>query len=244
MAGSSSLHRGFALSSEPRVADPLAEAVVADIQSGMIVGLGTGRTASRGIIALADRVREDGLDVKCVPTSHVTETLARQLRLNVVDFAMIERVDFLFDGADEVDPDLRMLKGAGGALTRERIVAHAADRRVYMVHENKLVERLGTKAPLSACILAFGLASIREHLRSVGLNGVVRRSMDGHLFLTDNGNLVLDFMIEDQDPEELSRTLDSIPGVVDHGIFLTECDELVIEKPTGVERVIRNDGTK
>ncbi len=208
----------------------------------MIVGLGTGRTASRAIIALADRVREDGLDIKCVPTSHVTETLARQLRLNVVDFAMIERVDLLFDGADEVDPSLRMLKGAGGAMTRERIVAHAADRRIYMVHENKLVERLGTKAPLSACILAFGLAAIREHLRSIGLNGVVRRSMDGHLFLTDNGNLVLDFMIEDQDIEELSKVIDSVPGVVDHGIFLSECDELVVEKTNGaIDRVIRSD---
>lgn len=240
MVESSSLHRGFALSSEPRVADPLAEAVVAEVQSGMIVGLGTGRTASRAILALADRVRDDGLDVKCVPTSHVTETLARQLRLNVVDFAMIERVDLLFDGADEVDPNLNMLKGAGGAMTRERIVAHAADRRIYMVHENKLVERLGTKAPLSACILAYGLASIREHLRSIGLNGVVRRSMDGHLFLTDNGNLVLDFMIEDQNVEELASILDSIPGLVDHGIFLSECDELVIEKATGIERVIRD----
>lgn len=241
MVGSSSSHRGFALS-EQRVADPLAEAVVAEIQSGMIVGLGTGRTASRGILALADRVRDEGLDIKCVPTSHVTETLARQLRLNVVDFAMIERVDFLFDGADEVDPSLRMLKGAGGAMTRERIVAHAADRRVYMVHENKLVERLGTKAPLSACVLAFGLASIREHLRSIGLNGVVRRSMDGHLFLTDNGNLVIDFMIEDQDPNELAAQIDSIPGVVDHGIFLTECDELVVEKSSGaIERVSRAD---
>jgi ribose 5-phosphate isomerase A len=233
------------LSSQPRVADALAEAVVADIQSGMIVGLGTGRTASRGIIALADRVREEGLDVKCVPTSHVTETLARQLRLNLVDFAMIERVDILFDGADEVDPSLRMLKGAGGAMTRERIVAQAADRRIYMVHENKLVERLGTKAPLSACVLAFGLAAIREHLRSIGLNGVVRRSMDGHLFLTDNGNLVLDFMVEEQNMEDLAKVLDSIPGVVEHGIFLTECDELVIERATGaIERVSRADLTK
>lgn len=238
------MHRGFALSSEPRVADPLAEAVVADIQSGMIVGLGTGRTASRAIIALADRVREEGLDIKCVPTSHVTETLARQLRLNIVDFAMIERVDFLFDGADEVDPQLRMLKGAGGAMMRERIVAHAADRRVYMVHENKLVERLGTKAPLSACVLAFGLASVREHLRSVGLNGVVRRSMDGHLFLTDNGHLIIDFMVEDQNVEELNRVLDSIPGVMDHGIFLTECDELVIERATGLERIVRAELSK
>src|SRR5690349_7251061 len=102
----------------------------------MIVGLGTGRTASRGILALAERVKEENLNITCVPTSHVTETLARQLRLPLADFAMTERVDFLFDGADEVDGKLRMLKGAGGAMAPERIVAHAADRRVYMVNES------------------------------------------------------------------------------------------------------------
>jgi ribose 5-phosphate isomerase A len=224
---------------EPKVADALAEAVVAEVQSGMMVGLGTGRTASRGIIALADRVKEENLDIKCVPTSHVTETLARQLRLNVVDFAMVEKVDFLFDGADEVDGSLRMLKGAGGAMTRERIVAAAAERRIYMVSENKLVERLGVKAPLSIAVLAFGLTSIRAHLRSLGLNGVVRRSMDGHLFLTDNGSLIVDVMLEDQDMDELAKVLDSIPGVVDHGIFLTECDELIVERATGIDRIVR-----
>lgn len=226
---------------EPKVADALAEAVVDEIESGMMVGLGTGRTASRAIIALADRVKEEGLDIKCVPTSHITETLARQLRLNVVDFAMVEKVDFLFDGADEVDGSLRMLKGAGGAMTRERIVAAASDRRVYMVSENKLVERLGAKAPLSIAVLAFGLTSIRAHLRPLGLNGVVRRSMDGHLFLTDNGSLIVDVMLEDQDIEELARVLDSIPGVVDHGIFLTECDELLVERATGIDRLVRPD---
>jgi ribose 5-phosphate isomerase A len=224
---------------EPKVADALAEAVVADIQSGMIVGLGTGRTASRGILALAERVKDESLDIKCVPTSHVTETLARQLRLNVVDFAMVEKVDLLFDGADEVDGQLRMLKGAGGAMTRERIVAAAADRRVYMVSEAKIVERLGGKAALPIAVLAFGLTSIRAHLRGLGLNGVVRRSMDGHLFLTDNGSLIVDVMLEDQDIDELSRVLDSVPGVVDHGIFLSECDELVVERSTGIERIIR-----
>jgi ribose 5-phosphate isomerase A len=226
---------------EPKVADALAEAVVSEIQSGMMVGLGTGRTASRGIIALADRVKEENLDIKCVPTSHVTETLARQLRLNVVDFAMVEKVDLLFDGADEVDGAMRMLKGAGGAMTRERIVAAASDRRIYMVAENKLVERLGVKAPLSIAVLAFGLTSIRAHLRSLGLNGVVRRSMDGHLFLTDNGSLIVDVMLEDQDIEELAKILDSIPGVVDHGIFLSECDELIIERSMGIERIVRSE---
>lgn len=234
----SSLHRGFTLN-ESQTADALAEQVVSEIQSGMIVGLGTGRTASRGILALAERVREDGLDIKCVPTSHVTETLARQLQLPLTDFAMVERVDFLFDGADEVDSGFRMLKGAGGAMVRERIVAAAAERRVYMVQENKLVDKLGTKASLPVAVVAFGLTSIRDHLRSMGLKGVVRRSLDGHLFLTDNGTLIIDVMIEDQNLEELARVLDSVPGVVDHGLFLTECDELVIERSSGIERIVR-----
>lgn len=224
---------------EPKTADALADAVVAEIQSGMIVGLGTGRTASRAILALADRVREEGLDVKCVPTSHVTETLARHHRLPLADFAMTERVDFLFDGADEVDPQMRMLKGAGGAMTRERIVAQAADKRVYMIGENKLVDRLGTRTALSVCVLAFGLASIRQHLRSIGLSGVVRRSADGQLFLTDNGNLIIDVSIEEQNVADLAKVLDSIPGVVDHGIFLEECDELFIERGKTIERRVR-----
>ena len=228
-------HRGFALN-EPKVADPLAEAAVADISSGMVVGLGTGRTASRGILALAERVREEGLDIKCVPTSHVTETLARQLQLNVMDFTMIERVDFLFDGADEVDDQFRMIKGAGGAMLRERIVAHAADRRIYMVDESKLVRSLGTKGTLGIAVVAFGLASIRAHLRELGFNGVVRRTLSGELFLSDNANLIIDVTIGEWDPEELAIVLDSIPGVVDHGLFLDECDELLVETRTGIQR--------
>lgn len=217
--------------------------MIGEIQSGMIVGLGTGRTASRGILALAERVREERLDIKCVPTSHVTETLARQLQLPLADFAMLERIDFLFDGADEVDPQLRMIKGAGGAMVRERIVAAAAERRVYMVQEAKLVDRLGTKASLPVAVLAFGLTSIRDHLRSLGLKGVVRRSLDGHLFLTDNGSLIIDVMMEDQaNLDELAKLLDSVPGVVDHGLFLTECDELVVERSNSVDRIVRSEG--
>ena len=212
---------------------------MAEVQSGMIVGLGTGRTASRGILALAERVKEEKLDIRCVPTSHVTETLARQLRLNVIDFAMVERIDFLFDGADEVDQQMRMIKGAGGAMVRERIVAAAAERRVYMVGENKLVPRLGTGATLPVAVLAFGLASIRSNLREMGLNGVVRRTLDGQLFLTDNGSLVIDVTMGDYDPEELAAILDSTPGVIDHGLFLNECDELFIETKEGIQRVKR-----
>lgn len=229
------------MSSEQKVADALAEAAVAEIQSGMVVGLGTGRTASRAVSALAERVRGERLDVRCVPTSHVTETLARALGLQLADFAMIDKVDYLFDGADEVDPQLRMLKGAGGAMIRERIVAHAADRRVYIVDESKLVDRLGQRTTLAVGVMAFGLASVRKRLRDMGLHGVVRRTLDGHLFLTDNGCLIMDLTLEDRDVEDLACELNAIPGVIDHGLFLDEADEVLVETPRGIEKMVRKE---
>lgn len=227
-------------SHEPHVADALAEAAVADIRSGMIVGLGTGRTASRAVRALADRVHHEGLDIQCVPTSHVTETLARALQLKIADFALLERVDYLFDGADEVDPQLRMLKGAGGAMVRERMVARVADRRVYIIDESKLVDRLGQRTTLAIAVLAFGLASVRARLRDLGLHGVVRRTLDGHLFLTDNGSLVIDTTLPECDIPQLVADLNDTAGVVDHGIFLDEADEVIVETPRGLERLTRS----
>lgn len=219
--------------------DLLAEAAVAEIQSGMIVGLGTGRTASRGVLALARRVREEGLQVHCVPTSHVSETLARSYQLPIVDFAMVERVDFLFDGADEVDPRLRMIKGKGGAMVRERIVAHASARNVFMVGEDKLVDSLGSRSAVPVAVLAFGLASIRHKLANLGMNGVVRRTLDGQLFLTDNGSLIIDCTLPEVcDVEQLANELDGIPGVIDHGIFLTEADEVLVETAQGITRML------
>ncbi len=226
-------------SQPPQAVDALAEAAVAEIKSGMIVGLGTGRAASRGIRALSERVANEGLDVQCVPTSHVTETLARALQLKLADFAMLERVDYLFDGADEVDPQMRMLKGGGGAMVRERMVARVADRRVYIIDESKLVDRLGQRTTLSVAVLAFGLASVRARLRDLGLHGVVRRTLDGHLFLTDNGCLVIDVTLPDCDVAERAADLNDIAGVVDHGIFLDEADEIIIETPKGLERMKR-----
>lgn len=216
-------------------------AAVAEIRSGMIVGLGTGRTANRGIRALAERVREDGLQIKCVATSEVSDALARDLGLEVVEFALLERVDYLFDGADEVDSELRALKGSGGAMTRERLVAWAADRVVYMVAENKMVESLGSSNTLAIAVLPFGLGPIRAELRSMGLIGVCRRKINGELFITDNGNLILDVTIDDgEDLEQLAATLNDMPGVIDHGLFLDEADEILVERADGkIDRMVR-----
>ncbi|MCC6659640.1 MAG: ribose-5-phosphate isomerase RpiA [Phycisphaerales bacterium] len=206
----------------------------------MTVGLGTGRTAARAIAALGERVRDGGLEVRCVPTSHAAETCGKFHGLKMVDFAMIDRVDYLFDGADEVDSKLRMIKGAGGAMARERIVAHAAARRVYIVDESKLVEKLGQRATLGVCVLAFGLSTVRAHLRDLGLQGVVRRTLDGHLFLTDNGNLIIDVTLgERNNLADLANSIKQIAGVVDHGLFLTEADEVLVETQGGIERMER-----
>lgn len=219
--------------------DALAQAGIEQITSGMVVGLGTGRSASRAIEALGRRVTGEGLDVKCVATSEASERLAREVGLEVIEFAMVEEVDYLFDGADECDRQLRMLKGAGGAMTRERMVAWASKKCVYLVQKEKLVDNLGSKTTLAIAVMAFGLASIRAELRALGLNGVCRRTMDGQLYITDNGNLILDVMIDGQHVEELNTQLNDIPGIIDHGLFLTEADEIIVENGERLERLTR-----
>ncbi|MBX3316205.1 MAG: ribose-5-phosphate isomerase RpiA [Phycisphaeraceae bacterium] len=221
--------------------DALAEAAVAPVQSGMYVGLGTGRTATRGIHALARRVKEEKLDVKCVPTSEASERLGKELGLKIVDFSLLERIDYLFDGADEVDRELRMLKGAGGAMTRERIVAWGSDRCVYMVDQSKIVPRLGTRNTLGVAIMMFGMAAARAEIRSLGLNGVWRRTIQGELFVTDNGNLILDVTLDDRNLEELAAALNDIPGVIDHGLFLGEADEILVDTGSSVDRYRREE---
>lgn len=223
-----------------RTTDSLALAAVADVRSGMVVGLGTGRSSDRATRALAQRMREDHLDIDCVCTSTATEKLAIELGLPIVPFGEVEQVDHLFDGASEVDHDLRMLKGQFGAIARQRLVAEVGRKRVYMVGEDKVVNKLGTNALLTVTIIAFGVASIRNRLRDLGLSGIVRRGLDGEVFLTDGGNLVLDMSLPDRDLADLANELDHVAGVLDHGLFLTEADEVLVECKNGdVRRLVR-----
>jgi len=212
--------------------DTLATMAVEPIEHGMVVGLGTGRAATRGIHALARRVNAEGLRVECVATSEASAALARELGLPVLSFAGVERVDYLFDGADEVAPDLSMLKGRGGAMTREKIVAHAAARRVYLVDESKVVSRIGEKFHLPVEALPFAIASIRAALRDVGLEGPLRTREDGAEYHTDNGFLVIDARIPaDAEARSLNDALARVDGVLGHGLFLDEADDVLIESP-------------
>jgi ribose 5-phosphate isomerase A len=206
--------------------DPLAIAAVAPVRAGMLVGLGTGRAASRAIEALARRAIAERLGLTCVATSRTSEALAARLGLVVRPMQDVERVDYLFDGADEVDPALRMLKGRGGAMTREKIVARAADRRVYLVQARKRVARLGQTAPLPIEVLRFGLAATLRALRGRGLSPSLRAAD------SDDGNPIVDAPLVG-DPAAVAALLDATPGVVGHGLFLDEADAILVEDDAG-----------
>ena len=214
--------------------DALAVAAVKDVRAGMMVGMGTGRAATRGIHALAQRVSAEKLDIQCVATSRASDELGRALGLRVRSMNDVESVDYLFDGADEVDDALRMIKGGGGALTREKIVAHASAQRVYLVQSAKLVAHLGVKFPLPIEVMDFGMAATRRHLRALGLDGSLRRTAEGTPYETDNGNRIIDAPLTPAtNLTALGAELDGMPGVIGHGLFLVEADILLIEDETG-----------
>ncbi len=226
--------------------DRLAAAAVEPVQRGMLVGLGTGRAASRAIHALARRVTHERLEVTCVATSRRSAELATSLGLQVLPMRDVPRVDLLFDGADEIEPGLAMTKGAGGAMTREKIVADASDRRLYLMDESKVVARLGERFPLPVEVLEFGLASTSAALKRLGLGPTIRCSPDEprEPYLTDEGNPVLDCAYGDASRGnllELSNAIDSIAGVVGHGLFVTQADVVLIESADGqrVQRRVR-----
>ncbi|MFM9958056.1 MAG: ribose 5-phosphate isomerase A [Phycisphaerales bacterium] len=235
---------GPAPSNQP---DPLAQRAVSGVRPGMTVGLGTGRAATRAIHALAARAASERLDITCVATSVASHDLGLKLGLKVIPMEQATSVDFLFDGADEVDPQLRMVKGRGGAMTREKIVAaavvpHARGGlkigRVYLIDDAKLVRQLGEKMPLPIEVMRFGLASVTRRLAEIGLSGPIRQK-DGKDYLTDNNNLVIDAALpSNRPPEAFAQALDAMEGIIDHGLFLTEADEILIEDGKGNVRTM------
>lgn len=208
----------------------------------MIVGLGTGRAASRAIEALARRVKLENLSIRCVATSVASRAQGESHGLRVVELEPGVRIDYLFDGADEVDPALRMIKGRGGAMTREKIVAHSSGRCVYLVQRSKLVKRLGEQCPLPIELAAGSVRAAIGGLEALGLRGTLRNDDRGDEYRTDLGNPVLDApLTPGVDVMELSAALDALPGVIGHGLFLREADEVLVEEGErgAVERMQR-----
>lgn len=206
---------------------------------GVRIGLGSGRAAAAFVRALGARVRQ-GLAVRGVPTSEATAALAREVGIPLVELDRTP-LELTVDGADEVDPNLDMIKGYGGALVRERIVAAASRRQVILVTPDKMVKRLGARGRLPVEVIPFARPFCERRLEALGCHPEVRQ-VDGRPFVTDNGNLILDCGIDPpDDPAAFERAIRSIPGVVDTGLFLGTADTVLLAE-AGAVRVIMREG--
>ncbi|WPB75585.1 ribose-5-phosphate isomerase RpiA [Archangium violaceum] len=214
-----------------------AERAVEAIQPGMVVGLGSGSTAAFVVHRLAALRAEGKLtDVVGVPTSVGTEALARASGVPLTTLEEHPVVDLTLDGADEVDPALRLIKGGGGALLREKIVAQASRRVLIVVDAGKLSPRLGTRWPVPVEVLPFGWRSQALFLEGLGARITPRRGPDGALYRTDQGNFILDCAFGPiERPEQLASRLEARAGIVAHGLFIGLTSELVVAGPSGVE---------
>ena len=201
---------------------------LAFIHDGQILGLGTGRSAAAFIRALGHRVAS-GLKIQGVPTSRASAELARSLGIPLVSLDDVEAIDVAFDGADEVDPKFNLIKGRGGALVREKIVAAAAKRFVVLVGEEKLVATLGQGGALPVEVVPFALGFCRRKIEALGCHPAPRLTPSGDLYISDNGNPILDCHIAAlDDPAGLERAILALPGVVDTGLFLGMAHDVIV----------------
>ncbi|WP_435022281.1 ribose-5-phosphate isomerase RpiA [Tundrisphaera sp. TA3] len=216
-----------------------AETAIAMIRDGDAIGLGTGRAATRFVEALGERVRA-GLKVRGVPTSAATAALATRLGIPLTTLDDVAELAITFDGADEVDPNLDLIKGLGGALVREKIVAASSRRLVILVGPGKEVDALGSRGKLPVEVVPFGVPLALRKLAALGLPAEIRPGPDGSPFVTDNGNHVLDCHASAlADPRATETAIHTIPGVVDTGLFLGMADTVLIEDEAGSVRVLR-----
>jgi ribose 5-phosphate isomerase A len=225
-----------------------AEQALDYVEDGMKLGLGTGSTAAKFVELLGARVRT-GLKVVCVPTSEATRAQAAALDIPLTTLDETPFLDLTVDGADEIDEDLRLIKGGGGALLREKIVAVASNRVVIIADNSKRVDMLG-KFPLPLEVVPFGLTATQSLIgrlaADIGLDGEItlRAGTDGKPFVTDNGNHILDCAFGSiDDPEALDDALKLVPGLVESGLFLGIADVGIVAGPKGVEVLsgIEND---
>jgi ribose 5-phosphate isomerase A len=222
-----------------------AEHALKLVEPGMVLGLGTGSTAAEFVKLLAERVKQEQLNLRCVATSGQTRALAEQLGIAIDDFSTIADVDLTIDGADEIDPELNLIKGGGGALLREKIVAMASDRVCIIGDSSKRVERLGA-FPLPVEIVDFGLGATLAMIEAAAADAecegkISLRGANGDPFRTDSGHLIADCAFGSiPDAELLADLLDIVPGVVEHGLFIGIADEAVLAGPSGLT-VLRAD---
>ena len=215
-----------------------AEAASALVQDGMVVGLGTGSTATHAIAALIRRVREDGLRIVAIPTSERSADQAREGGIALVDFSTHTRIDLTIDGADEIaGSSLHLIKGLGGALLREKIVAGASAREIIIADASKLVDRLGARSPVPVEVTPWGWQATAARIARLGAD-VQRRETGSGAFVSDGGNLILDCRFDPiEDPAALDRALHEVVGVIETGLFIGLATEAFVAFPDGIRHL-------
>ncbi|HEX6558117.1 MAG TPA: ribose 5-phosphate isomerase A [Longimicrobiales bacterium] len=221
-----------------------AERAVELIEDGMRLGLGTGSTARHVLQVVAERrARGELRDIRGVPTSLATRELARELNIPMTTLDQLPELDLAIDGADEVDPDLNLIKGLGGSLLWEKIVESAAERLVIVVDEGKLVERLGDRAPVPVEVVQFAWQTHLRFFEELGAQPRLRETPKGDPLVTDSGNFIIDCAFEDglSDPWRLEVELKHRPGIVESGLFLDMAQTVVVAAADGVKTLERDE---
>lgn len=214
----------------------LGAEAAARVEDAMLVGLGTGSTAEAMVHALGARVAA-GLNLTGVATSHRTAELARGYGIALQDLAEVDRIDICIDGADEIDPALNLVKGRGGALLFEKLVARRADRYLIIATDEKLVERLGTRMPLPVEVVPVGWTHTAEAIAELGFAPTLRKRTDDAPYITDSGHYIVDcaWPPEHQlDPPTIATAIKALTGVVDHGLFIGMADSALTVDASGV----------
>ena len=217
-----------------------ARHAVARISDGMKIGMGTGSTASIAIKVLADRIQSEAIQIVGAPTSFASERLARSLGIPTSPVSALGRLDLSFDGADEVSPELDLIKGRGAAHTREKIVACSSEEFIVLVDDSKLVEKLGEKSPVPVEVLPMAVEFVMAELRSLNGDPELRmgQSKDGPV-VTDQGMWILDTRFDSiVDPARLDQSIKSIPGVLDHGLFVGMATTVLVGTADGTVKVL------
>jgi ribose 5-phosphate isomerase A len=216
-----------------------AIAALNEVRDGMVVGLGSGSTASIFIRELGERVRA-GLKVIGIPTSETSRHIAEEVRIPLTTLGQHPRINITVDGADEVSPELDLIKGLGGALVREKIVAHATDRVVIVVDEGKLVPVLGTHTGIPVEVIPFAVDAVMHVLNGWGGQAKVRER-NGKPFVSDNHNLIIDWKPNEiREPAALEKRLKSITGIVDSGLFCNVAQIVIVAGASGIRRLTRS----
>jgi ribose 5-phosphate isomerase A len=225
--------------SDPARLNALAQYALRFVKAGQTIGLGTGRAASAFIRAVA----ESGIRIRGIPTSAASAELARSLKIELTDFTEVRRLDADFDGADEVDSRLNLVKGRGGAMVREKVVAVGARKRIFLVGSEKRVKRLGERGNLPLEVVPFAAPLALREVAKLGLKPKIRIGQNGHEFITDNGNLVFDCRTTPiKSAMRLEAELRAVPGVVGTGLFLGIADIVLIVSDGGKITTLRRRG--